>query len=173
MRIARGPLMGRLGGAIVIALLAGLTVVATRLATPTDAASIALSESRASVLAAVENQYLALGSDDNSAIEDLYTGPALAEMQKLRSHIRDLIGAATDYPGRMSLTNIHVASVEGDYATTMSFDILAHARLENMRHGRTVDFSESDIEIRAVVVHDGGTWKVSALRQGFAPGYSP
>lgn len=160
-------------GTLVAVLALGLVALgATRLISGTDAASLVANQAKAAAISALENEYLAIGSNDAAAIDRLFTGAALEEMRQQRQHIRQLI-TDNDYPGKKTLSNVRVLSIKGDYATTMTIDFTAHVRLANMKGSRTVDYSEADEICHVIVVQDDGAWKVSEVRWKYAPGSGP
>ncbi|HSW43098.1 MAG TPA: hypothetical protein VLM76_11370 [Patescibacteria group bacterium] len=149
---------------------------ATRLISGTDAASLVATQARTAAISALENQYLAMGSDDSAAIDRLFTGAALEEMRQHRPRIRQMIADQTDYPGRRMLSNVRWMSVAGDSATTFSLRFMAHVKQANMKDGLTVDYSQADEIIQVVVVRDagdGGAWKISNVSWQYAPGSGP
>jgi hypothetical protein len=138
-----------------------------------NAASIAAAEAKTAAFAALEEEYLVLGSEDEGALDLRFAGSARDSLRDLRDHIRELIAQGADYPGGRSLSNIEILSITVSDATTVAIEFTAHVRLANMKAGKTVDFSEADEICRVVMIVEGGAWKVDDVRWKYLPGSGP
>jgi hypothetical protein len=156
-----------------VLLLLVATVLVTRLVSQMDAASLVAAQARSAAIAALEDQFVALGTADESAVDLLFAGAARSEMRGLKPHIRQMVTDQTDYPGKRTLSNVQVFSIKGDDATTMTMDIRAHVKQADMRGGRIAGYSEGEVDFHIVMVRDGDAWKISDLDWDWAPGFSP
>jgi hypothetical protein len=121
----------------------------------------------------------ALGSEgddhlhgNGKALEAKYTGRALERQKALMQHVQNLIRQQDDYPGPLHLSNERVLAVSGS-GDSYTIDVQFHAVRDNMKSGRIVDQSESEVIWHVTVVRTAGGWRISDMQARFAPGGGP
>lgn len=153
----------------VFASLAFLALATSWIIAPVTGAEAEARAATDATLDAVAGQWLALGAEDDMALEVLYAGEELEKQRNLRLHIRDLIGQESDYPGALTLSNIHDLSVVGDLSTTVTVRFGAHEKLANMKGKQLIDYSESDLLYQVTLQKVGNHWKVTLVTSTFDP----
>lgn len=120
-------------------------------------------------LAAISEQWVAVASDDERRLAELFAGDELGRQRAQRARIRDSIASGSDYPGEIELSDVRDVVVSGDLETGAVVTLAAHATLANMRGGVVIDHSSSDLLYQLDLRNEDGRWKVSSMRSSFDP----
>jgi len=109
---------------------------------------------------------------DHAALAARYTGDALLRAESQLSHVQDLIREGTDYPGSLHVSQLKILSVAGG-TDSYTVEVQFHAVRDNMKAGRLIDQSESDVIWDVTVIRTQDGWRISQMQGRFAPGGGP
>ncbi|MES2209690.1 MAG: hypothetical protein V4515_05835 [Chloroflexota bacterium] len=157
------------GGGLFGALVLGAAIVAATtppadLAARTDVTNLAFD-----ALSREADMFL---GNDTAGLSSRFTGAALEGELVLQAHVQDLINQGTDYPGPLHISDQKVLSISGGgdfYVIEVQF----HAVRDNMRAGKVIDQSESDVIWTLSVARAATGWRISSMDGRFAPGGGP
>lgn len=156
------------GGGLFVAIVLGAGIVAATppadLAARTDVTNLAFD-----ALSREADMFL---GNDTAGLSSRFTGAALEGEPVLQAHVQDLINQGTDYPGPLHISDQKVLSISGGgdfYVIEVQF----HAVRDNMRAGKVIDQSVSDVIWTLSVARAATGWRVFNMDGRFAPGGGP